>query len=281
MPTPNADSQKPEAPWRRKLHDVLFEAETFTGKLFDVCLLLAILLSILAVMLESVDSIDSNPTWHRALIIAEWFFTILFTIEYILRLLCVARPARYAKSFFGVVDLLSILPTYVSIFLPGAQSLMTIRILRLLRIFRIFKLGRMLSEAAVLRQAFWQSRAKIIVFLTTVITIVAITGAMMHLLEGEENGAQISSIPEGMYWAIVTMATVGYGDIVPVTTAGKILSSILILVGYSLIIVPTGIVSAELVNAKRGMITTQSCRHCMGEGHDADAKYCKYCGKEL
>lgn len=266
--------------WRAWLHEVIFEADTPVGKFFDVALLVAILLSVLAVMLESVEDIR---TQHGVLLVAvEWIFTIIFTAEYVLRLICVARARAYAFSFFGIVDLLAILPTYISVLFPGAQSLVVVRALRLLRVFRVFKLGYFLTEAADLRRAMWDSRAKIIVFLSTVMIVVVIVGSAMHLVEGSEEGTKFTSIPQSVYWAIVTMTTVGYGDVTPETSLGKIIASGLIIIGYSLIIVPTGFVSAELVESRRkSRQTTQSCRQCLAEGHDNDAKFCKYCGTGL
>ena len=264
-------------PWQRKLHDVIFEAETPAGKAFDVVLLLAIMASVLAVILESVHWIDAE--YHLLLRALEWVFTILFTVEYVLRLLCVHRPLRYARSFFGVVDLLAILPTFLSLLLPGSQELLVIRGLRLLRIFRIFKLGRYLGEAEALREGLSASRPKIVVFLTTVVVSVTIMGAMMHLVEGSDSG--FVDIPHGMYWAIVTMTTVGFGDITPQTGLGKFIASLMMVFGYSLIIVPTGIISAEIAAGKARHANTETCPHCMKVGHDRKATYCDRCGGEL
>lgn len=272
------DPQYTRAPWRRKLHEVIFEADTPSGKTFDVILLIAIAISVLAVMLESVKSIQQQ---HGDLLRAvEWFFTIVFTIEYALRIACVRKPWRYIFSFYGLVDLLAILPTYLGLFIiDGTRSLLIIRVLRLLRIFRIFKLARMLSEASVLKKAVWASRAKITVFLSVVLITVCLMGAAMHLIEGEDAG--FTSIPTGIYWAIVTMTTVGYGDIAPQTAPGKILASVMMILGYCLIIIPTGIISAELSKASNKPITTQVCPDCQREGHDLDAKHCKHCGGRL
>ncbi len=260
------------------MHEVIFEADTAAGKAFDVALLVAIFLSILVVMLESVRSINEE---HRvSLQAAEWAFTLLFTAEYVLRLLCVRQPWRYARSFFGIVDLLAILPTYLSLILPGSQSLLVIRGLRLLRIFRVFKLARFLSEASELRAAVWASRAKITVFLVTVLILVVILGSAMYLIESGA-GSGFTSIPQSMYWAIVTMTTVGYGDIAPVTALGKTVAAAIMMLGYCMIIVPTGIISAELAQASVKPVTTQSCANCLAEGHDPDARHCKYCGQTL
>ncbi|MHC4769649.1 MAG: ion transporter [Planctomycetota bacterium] len=265
------------APWRQRLHEIIFEADTPAGKAFDVALLVAILLSVLSVSLETVDPIDAR--YHLLLESVEWIFTILFTIEYVLRLICVRKPRRYALSFYGIIDLVAILPTYLTLFIPGAQQFLVIRALRLLRVFRIFKLGGFLTEATALRQAIWASRAKITVFLASILIIVLIMGAAMHLIEGEREG--FHSIPQSMYWAIVTMTTVGYGDVAPVTALGKALSAVVMVLGYSFIIVPTGIVTAELAVAGMKPVSTQACPDCSLEGHDVNAKHCKFCGAAL
>lgn len=266
------------SPWRARLHEIVFEADTPEGRAFDVVLVVLILAAVVTAMLESVQTLPAGV--RDALRLAEWGFTALFTLEYGLRLVSVQRPLRYATSFFGVVDLLAVLPTYLSLLFPGSQSLLVIRSLRLLRIFRVLKLTRFLSEAQALRRALLQSRAKITVFLTTVVVAVSIVGAAMYLVEGPENG--FTSVPMAMYWAVVTMTTVGYGDISPGTPVGKLLASILMILGYSLIIVPTGIVSAEMAQqAARTPISTQSCPVCSREGHDADARHCKWCGAAL
>ena len=212
--------------------------------------------------------------------LVEWFFTILFTLEYGARLLSVGRPARYALSFFGVVDLLSILPTYLSFFFTGAQSLLVIRVFRLLRIFRVLKLRHYLSEATALQQALKRSRTKITVFLVAVGSIAVVAGTLMYLIEGAAAG--FTSIPRGVYWAIVTMTTVGYGDIAPVTPVGQVVAVCLMILGYGIIAVPTGIVSVEIAHQlNRGPVSTQACLECASEGHDADATHCKFCGAGL
>lgn len=264
-------------PWQRKLHEVIFEADTPGGKVFDVILLVAIALSVLAVCLESVEEI--NIEYGSALLAAEWAFTIAFTIEYLLRMVCVARPLRYSISFFGIVDLLAILPTYLSIFFVGTQSLLVIRALRLLRIFRVFKLAQFLGEAELLETAIRASARKMIVFMGAVLTLMLILGSCMYLIENKAGG--FTSIPQSIYWAIVTMTTVGYGDIAPTTVAGKFLASVVMIVGYAIIAVPTGIVTVELGRAHHKAVSTQSCPSCSAEGHDTDAKFCKYCGVEL
>jgi len=263
------------APWRERVRIIIFEADTPAGKLFDVVLLALIVLSVLAVMLESVESI--RAVWGRELRLAEWVFTALFTLEYGVRLVSVTRAWHYARSFFGVVDLLAVLPTYLSLLIPGAHSLLVIRALRLLRVFRVFKLAGYLGEANVLMDALRSSRRKVGVFLGTVLVLVLILGAAMYLVEGPTRG--FTSIPRAMYWAIVTMTTVGYGDIAPQTVLGQVLAAIAMIVGYSIIAVPTGIVSAELVHADR--ITTRVCPVCLSEGHPRNARFCKDCGAGL
>jgi voltage-gated potassium channel len=278
-------SRKPQATppnrspvaWRARLHEVIFEADTPEGKWFDVLLLIVIGLSVLAVCLESVHDLRSRYGFE--LRIAEWVFTISFTVEYIARLIAVRRPARYAVSFYGLVDLLAILPTYLSVLIPGAQSLLVIRALRLLRVFRILKLTHFLGEARLLGAAIRGSLRKITVFLGAVLTVVLIAGALMYVIEGESHG--FTSIPVSVYWAVVTMTTVGFGDIVPQTVLGRILASFLMIMGYGLIAVPTGIVAVEIGEAVRTPTNTQSCPSCGAEGHDNDAKFCKYCGAQL
>jgi voltage-gated potassium channel len=213
------------------------------------------------------------------LLVVEWFFTVLFTAEYILRLLCVRQPLRYAVSFFGIVDLLAVVPTYLSLFVSGTQSLLVIRALRLLRVFRVLKLAHFVGEAAILRAAIHASMRKILVFLGTVLTLMVIVGTLMYLIEGEQSG--FTSIPQGVYWAVVTMTTVGYGDIAPQTALGKILASIVMIVGYGIIAVPTGIVTVELADVRKRAISTQACPDCGADGHDPDARFCKFCGARL
>ena len=267
------------APWRERLRVIIFEADTPAGKAFDVALLVAILTSVVAVMLDSVASI--RAAYGHALDVAEWTFTILFTLEYALRLVCVPIPWHYARSFFGVVDLIAILPSYLSLLLPGAEQLLVIRGLRLLRVFRVFKLAHFLGEASILRKALADSRHKITIFLGTIAILVTILGTAMYLIEGGENG--FTSIPAAIYWAVVTMTTVGYGDIAPQTVAGKTLATMVMILGYSIIAVPTGIVTAEIVEsaAAARKVTTRCCAQCMAEGHDADARFCKACGATL
>ncbi len=276
--TTEAESEAEYVPSRReRLHEVIFEADTPLGKWFDVVLLVLILLSVLFVMLESVKTIDAE--YHRVLRLAEWVITILFTIEYGLRLFCVRRPIVYARSFYGVIDLLSILPTYLSLFFFGAQSLLVIRALRLLRVFRVFKLVRYLTEAETLAHALLESLSKIVVFLSVVLIVVVIMGSLMYLVEGEASG--FTSIPQSVYWAIVTITTVGYGDIAPHTVLGKVIACVMMIIGYAMIIVPTGILSAELIGRSRTSVTTQHCPSCGYSDHDVDAKFCKRCGTGL
>jgi voltage-gated potassium channel len=267
-----------EAPWRARLHEIIFEADTPAGRAFDVALIGAIMVSVVVVMLESVHPLAAR--YGLALRAAEWTLTALFTVEYVLRLLAVRRPLRYAVSFFGIVDLAAILPAYLSLFFPGGQYLLTIRVLRLLRIFRVLKLAEFLTEAHVLGRALRASGHKIAVFIFTVVTLVVLIGSVMYVVEGEANG--FTSIPRSMYWAIVTLTTVGYGDLAPKTTTGQILASVVMVLGYGIIAVPTGIVTVELANAVRHSdISTQACPNCSAEGHAPDARYCRRCGSPL
>ncbi|MCW5890336.1 MAG: ion transporter [bacterium] len=264
-------------PWRERVREIIFEAGTPAGKAFDVGLLAAILLSVLVVILDSVSSVHRQ--WGWLLRGVEWTFTLLFTVEYVLRLLSVAHPWRYARSFFGIVDLLAIIPTYLSVVVPGTHSLLVIRTLRLLRVFRIFKLGRYVGEAETLARALRASRPKILVFLWAVVAIIVVAGSTMYLVEGEASG--FTSIPVAMYWAAVTLTTVGYGDIAPQTTLGRILATGLMITGYGIIAIPTGIVSVELADARRRPVDTHACRGCGAQGHDPDARYCNQCGEML
>jgi voltage-gated potassium channel len=269
--------ERPITPHRQRLYDIIFESDTPLGQAFDIALLGAILLSVLAVILESVSAVRLQ--YGRLLYAAEWFFTILFSIEYLLRLASVRRPRKYALSFFGVIDLLAVIPTYLSLIFSGAQILLTIRILRFLRLFRVLKLTRYLGEAHLLKDALRASRFKISVFLLAVLTVVVIVGAMMYMVEGPESG--FTSIPRGIYWAIVTMTTVGYGDIAPRSLAGQTIAAVLMVLGYGIIAVPTGIVSVELAQATGRAQSSNSCSHCEHTAHDNDAYFCKKCGREL
>ncbi len=263
---------------RKKWHEIIFEADTLWGKTFDVVLLVAILLSILIVMLESVESIRS--TYPQELYYAEWIFTLLFSLEYIARLWTLNKPIKYVFSFFGLIDLLSVLPTYLGIFIPGAHSFLIIRSIRLLRVFRVLKMVRFLGEASQLKDALKASRAKITVFIGTVFISVVILGTFMYVIEGGKNG--FTSIPKSIYWAVVTLTTVGYGDIAPHTPLGQALATLIMILGYGIIAVPTGIVSSEISKTNQSKkTTTQACEHCGTEGHDYDANYCKSCGELL
>ena len=264
------------APWRDRWNEIIFGHETFAGRLFDIILLVVILLSVLTVLLESVRSI--REAHGQLLEIAEWVFTLLFTIEYVARLATAKNAARYARSFFGIVDFLAIGPIYLSLFFGVTHSFAVFRALRLLRVFRILKLTQFIGEAAALRIAVAASLRKIIVFLFAVITIVIIVGALMYQIEGEQNG--FTSIPAAMYWAVVTVTTVGYGDISPHTVVGRLLASVLMILGYGIIAVPTGIVSFELARATSSS-ATRACTQCGLAFHDRDASYCKQCGSPL
>ena len=260
-----------------KLHELIYEADTPAGKAFDLTLFACIVASVAAVILESVPAIGA--AYRTPLHAVEWFFTVLFTVEYGLRLYCVGRPWRYALSFFGIVDLLAILPTYLSLFFAGTQSLIVIRALRLLRVFRVLKLVHFVGAERMLGAALKASMRKIVVFLGAVLTMVLIIGAVMYLVEGEEHG--FTSIPISVYWAIVTLTTVGYGDIAPQTVLGRLLASLVMILGYGIIAVPTGIVTVELARGRFDTVSTQACPQCAAEGHDPDANYCKHCGARL
>ncbi|HOI09422.1 MAG TPA: ion transporter [Myxococcota bacterium] len=275
---PSADLDKPAIPWRRRLYEVIFEAETPAGKAFDVGLFLCIVLSVAAVLLESIAGVRRD--FGEALTAIEWVFTVLFSIEYTLRMLAVRRPARYAFSFFGIVDFLAIVPSYLSLFVAGTSGLMVVRVFRLLRVFRVFKLTRHLAEAGVLMRALVASRHKITVFLSTVILLVVTMGTVMYFLEGPASG--FTSIPRGIYWAIVTMTTVGYGDIAPQTIPGQMVAAAVMILGYGIIAVPTGIVTLEMAIAAREADPNRArCPRCDADGHRRDARFCHRCGARL
>lgn len=260
---------------KERLHTIIFESDTPAGKAFDVVLISLIILSVLTVLMESVGSVREH---HGTLLhVLEWTFTICFSVEYLLRLYCVQRPVAYARSFFGIVDLLACLPMYISLFIPGAHSLLVVRSLRLLRIFRVFKLSHYFQEGQVILQALRASRHKILVFLFSILIIVVISGSLMYFIEGPASG--FDNIPVSLYWSVVTMTTVGYGDIAPKTALGQLLASGLMIMGYAIIAVPTGIVTSEF--ARLRPITRNACPACGGEGHDPDAVHCKYCGAKL
>jgi len=276
-PHPQPAPRPEAAAIRHWLHTIIFEADTPGGKLFDLGLIFSILLSVLVVMLDSVGPLHAD--YGELFLRIEWGFTILFSVEYLLRLFCIGRPLKYAVSFFGIVDLLSILPTYLSLLLPGSQYLLTIRILRILRIFRVLKLAQYVGEANHLVRALRASRRKIIVFLFAVAAMVVIFGSLIYLVEGPEAG--FTNLFEAYYYAIVTLSTVGYGDIIPITPLGKAISCFIMILGYGIIAVPTGIVSVELAQTRKPEVSTQSCPECSAEGHDPDAAFCKYCGAQL
>lgn len=261
---------------KQKIYDIIFEADTPAGKFFDVSLLIVILISVALVVLESVPSINTN---YRSLLkILEWVITLIFTVEYLLRVAIVKKPFRYIFSFYGIIDLLSVLPTYLSLFVIGSHSLVVIRILRLLRIFRILKLTRYTQAGRTLARALWASREKISVFIFFVVILVIIVGTIMYIVEGPEHG--FTSIPRGIYWAIVTLTTVGYGDISPETALGQFFASMVMIMGYAIIAVPTGIVTAEIINPSP-KINTQVCPGCLCQTHDDDAVFCKKCGAKI
>lgn len=262
---------------RQWLHDIVFEHDKPAEKAFDVVLIAAILLSVLVVMLDSVAEVRLR--YGSVLYAAEWSFTILFTVEYLVRLWTSDRPAAYARSFFGVVDLLSVLPTYISVLFPAGRFLAILRVLRVLRVFRVLKLAHYVREASVLSRALRASRYKITVFVSTVLTITVIVGSLMYLIEGQPAG--FTSIPESIYWAIVTLTTVGYGDIAPQTALGKAMAGTLMILGYGIIAVPTGIVTLELDRASKQSAAEHECPGCRRTGHDVDAAHCKFCGVAL
>jgi len=263
--------------WKDKWYHIIFESSTPPAKHFDIVLLVLIIISVLIVMLDSVSEISNfMGNWFLYL---EWVFTIIFTIEYIVRIIVSRKRVRYIRSFYGIIDLLSILPTYLSLVLTGSHFLIIIRILRMLRVFRILKLSRYLNASEVLAVSLKQSRYKIIVFLEVVLATVVIMGSLMYLIEGPESG--FTSIPRGIYWAIVTLTTVGFGDITPDTILGQFVASIIMILGYSIIAVPTGIISAEMMKTNTLLQNKKHCNDCNAVIHEDDAKYCKYCGKKL
>lgn len=274
-----ADYGRPLAGWRLKLYTIIFEADTRAGRAFDQALIVAILLSVGVVIIDSVLAVESRP---RALFNAlEWVFTVLFTLEYLARLVCVRRPLRYATSFFGVIDLLAVLPTYLALLMPGVGALIDVRILRLLRMFRVFRLTQYVLEFSALGSALWASRRKILVFLLFVLMVVLISGTLMYVVEGPEHGFR--NIPTAMYWAVTTMTTVGFGDIAPKTDLGRAIASVMMLLGWGVLAVPTGIVTSEMTAQRRGWppLTTRTCPVCLTEGQLPQARYCHHCGTAL
>lgn len=265
---------------RALFYTIIFEADTRSGRAFDLILIAAILLSVIVVVLDSIAAISSR--YGRLLTALEWFFTLLFTVEYAARLWCVKRPARYARSFYGVIDLLSILPTYLALAFPVAHSVLDVRILRLLRIFRILKLTSYVDEYGALSQALVASRRKILIFLSVVMMVVVLLGTSMYVVEGPEHG--FTSIPTSVYWAITAVTTVGFGDIVPRTDIGRAIASLIMLMGWGILAVPTGIISSEMTAQRFGqrkLPTTRTCPECLTEGHEASAHFCKFCGAAL
>jgi voltage-gated potassium channel len=273
-----SDFGRPQAGWRLRAYTVIFEAETREGRLFDIILIWLILASVAVVMLDSVESVSAR--WGHWFDVLEWFFTVLFTVEYVIRLSCVRRPARYARSFFGVIDLLAIAPTYVALFFPALQALIDVRVLRLLRVFRVLKLVEYVHEYGDLTRALWASRRKVLVFLSVVLLVVLVMGTLMYVIEGPANG--FTSVPISVYWAITTMTTVGFGDITPKTDLGRLIASTMMLIGWGTLAVPTGIVSAEFTAQRlRPPPTTRTCPECLSEGHLASARFCRDCGVKL
>ncbi|WP_034410441.1 MULTISPECIES: ion transporter [Derxia] len=271
---------KPLSGWRLTLYTIIFEADTRAGRAFDLAVIGAILASVLVAILDSTHAISDR--WGGWLYGAEWFFTLLFTAEYVARLLCVRRPGRYALSFFGVIDLLSILPTYIAVLVPGAHVLIDVRVLRLLRVFRILRLTAYVAEFSALGAALRASYRKIAVFLSFVLMLILVFGSVMYVIEGPDNG--FTSIPVAMYWAVTTVTTVGFGDITPKTELGRLISSVMMLLGWGVLAVPTGIVTAEMTAQRRGWpgaVTTRTCQFCLTEGHSPEANFCRHCGAKL
>ncbi|MEF3254588.1 MAG: ion transporter [Deferribacterales bacterium] len=263
--------------FKEKLYEIIFEAETKEGKLFDEVLLLLIILSVITLSLESIDTF--HVKFKNIFLILEVFFTVIFTIEYLLRIYCIKKPLKYMTSFFGIIDLLSFLPSYLEIFFPGIHYIISIRVLRLLRIFRILKMYRFSTHAKILYLAIKMSRYKIAVFLFAVLNIVIVIGTIMYMIEGPDNG--FDNIPKSIYWAIVTLTTVGYGDISPKTPLGQLIASLLMITGYGIIAVPTGIMTYEINKIQSKELTVEACPACGRDGHDKDAIYCKFCGEKL
>ena len=275
---PGKQFGKPDDGLRARLYTVIFEAETRAGRLFDLTLIVAILLSVTVVVLDSVQAVSARH--GDVLNLLEWLFTLLFTVEYLARLYCVRRPLRYATSFFGIIDFLSVLPTYLALLMPGAHVLLDVRILRLLRIFRILKLTSYVEEYGMLNRALLASRRKILIFLSVVMMVVLLLGTAMYVVEGPANG--FTSIPTSVYWAITAITTVGFGDIVPKTDIGRAIASLMMLLGWGILAVPTGIISSELtVQHGRMRATTRTCHECLSEGHELAARFCTDCGAPL
>lgn len=276
---PTADSVfgRPETGWRRRAYVVIFEADTRAGRAFDLVLVACILASVAVVMLDSVEAVRQR--WGAVFDVLEWTFTLLFTVEYALRLWCVRHPWRYARSFFGVIDLLAIAPTWLALFVPELHVLIDVRVLRLLRIFRLLKLAAYVAEYGALARALAASRRKIAVFLSFVLMVVVIAGSLMYVVEGPANG--FTRVPVAVYWAITTLTTVGFGDITPKTDLGRFISSVMMLLGWGTLAVPTGIVSAEFTAQRLRTPTTRTCPECLSEGHEPQARFCRDCGAKL
>jgi voltage-gated potassium channel len=262
---------------KEKLFVIIFEADTRAGQLFDKTLIYLILLSLVVVVVDSIESISAE--FHFSLTVLEWFFTIIFSLEYLARVYCAQNRMQYIKSFYGIIDLVAILPTYLAMLFPELHALIDVRVLRLIRIFRIFKLTEYVAEYVHLGAALAASRRKIFVFLSGVLMIVMVLGTLMYVVEGPANG--FTSIPTSIYWAISTMTTVGFGDITPKTDLGRFITSIMMLMGWGTLAVPTGIVTAELASSRTEQITTRTCKECMSEGHAATDQYCRHCGAKL
>ena len=269
---------RPETGWRLRLYTVIFEADTRAGRLFDLTLIWLILASVAVVVLDSVEAV--RVQYGDLFTVLEWTFTLLFTAEYVARLVCVRQPMRYVRSFYGVIDLLAVLPTYLAVLVPGLHALIDVRVLRLLRLFRILKLGAYVAEFGAMGRAIAASRRKIFVFLSFVMLVVLVMGTLMYVVEGPAGG--FTSIPIGVYWAITTMTTVGFGDITPKTDLRRLIASVMMLLGWGTLAVPTGIVSAEFVAQKvHREPTTRTCHECLSEGHLPNARFCRDCGAEL
>lgn len=277
--------EKPHSGWKHKLHEVIYEADTPAGKLFDIVLFVLIILSVILVMLESVDEIDQEH--HRVLLTLEWIITIFFSLEYIARIISIKKPWKYIFSFYGIIDFVSTIPLYLSYILAGSQVLLAVRAFRLLRVFRILKLVKFIGEASQLQAALKASRTKIAVFIYVVLILSVILGTLMYLIEGDEAG--FTSIPTSIYWTIVTLTTVGYGDIAPQTPLGQFLATVIMILGYGIIAVPTGIVTSEFSRSKKEgensghtvHVNTQACPNCSAEGHQDNATHCYNCGHLL
>lgn len=265
--------------WRSKIHEIIYEADTPIGKWFDIVLFLLIIISVILVMLESVKEVDVE--YHKVLLILEWIITIFFTVEYIARVISIKKPFKYIFSFYGIIDFISTIPLYISYIFAGSQVLLAVRALRLLRVFRILKLVQFLGEASQLKRALRASRAKIVVFIYVVLILSVIMGTIMYLVESDESG--FTSIPRSIYWAIVTLTTVGYGDIAPVTSLGQLIATMVMILGYGIIAVPTGIVTAEFTKQEKSKVdtNTQACPTCSSEGHKDRASHCYNCGSAL